>query len=168
MAKRLSIKQKNWLLSLHLLFIVGWMGGAMCMLVLGIYGVNAEQGEQLYITYDIMHAVDEVMLKYSAIGTLVTGVLLSVKTHWGLTKHYWIIVKEAVTVGLIMFGVFGLSDWLGEAVMITATEKAGALQDPEFVLNSRRLIAGAAINILWMAVLIAISYFKPWGKRKKA
>lgn len=167
MAKRLTLKQKNWLLSLHLLFIVAWMGGAMCMLVLGIYGLNVEEGERLAFTYEIMHVVDEAMLKYSALGTLFTGVLLSVKTHWGLTKHYWIIVKEVVTAGLILLGIFGLSNWLGESVLISGAEKAAALQNDDFVLNSRRLVGGAAINIVWMFVLIAISYFKPWGKRKE-
>jgi hypothetical protein len=35
----------------------------------------------------------------AAIGTLVTGILLSLGTKWGLLRHYWVATKLAPTVG---------------------------------------------------------------------
>jgi hypothetical protein len=41
----------------------------------------------------------------AAIGTLVTGVLLSMGTKWGLLQHYWVATKLALSVGVIVTGI---------------------------------------------------------------
>jgi hypothetical protein len=41
----------------------------------------------------------------AAIGTLVTGILLSLGTKWGLLRHYWAATKLALTVGVIVTGI---------------------------------------------------------------
>lgn len=41
----------------------------------------------------------------AAIGTLVTGVLLSMGTKWGLLQHYWVATKLALSVGVIVTSI---------------------------------------------------------------
>ncbi|MED1855033.1 hypothetical protein P4V33_25945 [Brevibacillus borstelensis] len=83
MGYKLSIRKKQLLIIIHVLSVVCWLGGAMVMLLLGMYMLKAENGEQLYYTLDNMHLVDVVFIRYTALVALLTGIVLSVWTNWG-------------------------------------------------------------------------------------
>ncbi|BCU81921.1 hypothetical protein JIR001_17040 [Polycladomyces abyssicola] len=87
MAYRLSLRKKQLLVSIHVFSVVAWFGGAMCMLLLGLYMKHADNGEQLYYTLTNMHLIDITLIRYPAIMVFVTGIMLSIWTQWGLIKH---------------------------------------------------------------------------------
>lgn len=70
MGYKLSIRKKQLLIIIHVLSVVCWLGGAMVMLLLGMYMLKAENGEQLYYTLDNMHLVDVVFIRYTAVVAL--------------------------------------------------------------------------------------------------
>lgn len=167
MSFKFSIKQKNTLVTLHVLSVVAWLGGAVCMLSLGLYMMKAESGEQLYYTLDNMHLIDGIMIRYTALVALLTGLALSVWTQWGLFKHYWIVIKLVLTVVLIVFGILYMSDWLSELIRGADRLRFEALQDAAFLNASYSLMGGAIANIAALTFMTAISYFKPFGKLGK-
>lgn len=167
MSYKLSIKKKQLIIVIHVLSVVCWLGGAMVMLLLGTYMLKAENGEQLYYTLDNMHLIDVVLIRYTALVTLLTGILLSVWTNWGLFKHYWILIKLILTVALIGFGIEYMGDWLSQIVRIGKQERFLALSDAAFLNASYSLIGGAIANIVSLIFMTAISYFKPFGKVSK-
>ncbi|MFD0619626.1 hypothetical protein ACFQZR_19330 [Paenibacillus sp. GCM10027629] len=164
MIYKLSIKKKQLIIVIHVLSVVCWLGGAMCMLLLGTYMLNAENGEQLYYTLDNMHLIDVVFIRYTALVALLTGIVLSVWTNWGLFKHYWILIKLILTLSLIGFGIEYMGDWLSHIVRIAKQERFDALSDAAFLNSSYSLIGGAIANIVSLIFMTAISYFKPFGK----
>lgn len=101
MAYRLSVRKKQMLVAIHVLSVMAWFGGTCCMLLLGWSMRSAENGPQLLYTLSSMHIVDEALLKYPALVALISGVLLSVWTNWGLTKYYWVLIKLILTVGIM-------------------------------------------------------------------
>lgn len=167
MSYKLSIKKKQLIIVIHVLSVVCWLGGAMVMLLLGTYMLKAENGEQLYYTLDNMHLIDVVLIRYTALVALLTGILLSVWTNWGLFKHYWILIKLILTVALIGFGIEYMGDWLSQIVRIGKQERFLALSDAAFLNASYSLIGGAIANIVSLIFMTAISYFKPFGKVSK-
>jgi len=167
MSYKLSIKKKQLIIVIHVLSVVCWLGGAMVMLLLGTYMLKAENGEQLYYTLDHMHLIDVVLIRYTALVALLTGILLSVWTNWGLFKHYWILIKLILTVALISFGIEYMGDWLSQIVRIGKQERFLALSDAAFLNASYSLIGGAIANIVSLIFMTAISYFKPFGKVSK-
>lgn len=167
MSYKLSIKKKQLIIVIHVLSVVCWLGGAMVMLLLGTYMLKAENGEQLYYTLDNMHLIDVVLIRYTALVALLTGILLSVWTNWGLFKHYWILIKLILTVALIGFGIEYMGDWLSQIVCIGKQERFLALSDAAFLNASYSLIGGAIANIVSLIFMTAISYFKPFGKISK-
>ena len=47
-----------------------------------------------------------------SLATLLTGIVLSLGTKWGLLKHYWIVAKLLLTVGVTLSGIFCVDLWI--------------------------------------------------------
>ncbi len=164
---KLSVTQRRWLLTLHLLFSGIMFGVAIVFLTLSITAANTNDEGVLKACYTSMHVLAKTSVRASTIGTLATGILLSVLTQWGLFKFYWIIVKEGLTILSIVLGPIGMYFWTLKAVTLTSAEGLGALQDPSFIVNSGQLRIGIILQILSLAAMFVISVFKPWGSRKQ-
>ncbi|KKI90563.1 hypothetical protein WQ54_21800 [Bacillus sp. SA1-12] len=166
MAYRLSMKKKQILVSIHVLSLVAWLGGTICMLLLGFYMKGAENREQLYYTLSSMNVIDVSLLKYPALVTLLTGILLSIWTQWGLIKHYWVLVKWILTFVIIIFSIIVTSEAF--AFLLETVDKIGfiSLQNKDFQIAWLQTIWGASINIVAMIFMTFITYLKPFGKVK--
>lgn len=165
--KQLAVTPKRWLLCLHILFAAILFGTTVVFLVLSIAAAAADDVNVLKACYTSMHILAESSVRASTIGTVVTGILLSVWTKWGLFKFYWIIVKEILTIVSIGLGLVGIYLWTLEAFSITAAEGINALQNPVFIQNRFQLFIGIILQIISLAAMIIISVFKPWGRRKQ-
>ncbi|PRX42635.1 hypothetical protein CLV97_101124 [Planifilum fimeticola] len=126
----------------------------------------AENGEQLFYTLSSMHIVDETLLKYPALAALISGVLLSVWTNWGLTKYYWVLIKLILTVGIILFAIFFVSRWF--SFLLSAAEQWGyaAFRRDAFQSVWMSNMLGGAVNLAALLLMTLITYFKPFGKIK--
>lgn len=164
---KLSITQRRWLLSVHLLFSAIMFGEAVAFLILSITAANASDEDVLKACYTGMHVLAKTSVRASTIGALVTGVLLSLMTKWGLFKHYWIIAKEGLMIVSILAGFVGMEILTYKAVTLTSAEGLNALNDPVFTVNSGQLWIGIILQILSVGGMFVISVFKPWGPRKQ-
>ena len=166
MAYRLSLRKKQLLVAIHVLSVMAWFGGTCCMLLLGWYMKSAENGEQLFYTLSSMHIVDEVLLKYPALAALISGILLSVWTNWGLTKYYWVLIKLILTVGIILFAIFFVSRWF--SFLLDAAEQWGyaSFQQDAFQSAWMKNLLGGTVNLAALLFMTLITYFKPFGKIK--
>ncbi|TJY42205.1 hypothetical protein E5161_09350 [Cohnella pontilimi] len=147
--EKISVAPRKWLLTLHLLFSAIMLGNAVAFLILSLTAAAVHDAEALKATYASMHVLARTSVRASTIGAVVTGVLLSVLTRWGLFRFYWIIAKEALAIVAIGLGPFGMYFW---------TLKAG---------SSWQLWSGIVVQILTLASLFVISVFKPWGQRQR-
>jgi hypothetical protein len=158
---------RKWLLILHLLFSAIMLGEAIVFLIMSITAGNTSDEGMLKASYSIMHALAKAPIKASTIGTLVTGILLSVLTPWGLFRYYWIIAKEALMLLSILLGPFGMYLWTLKSVTLTTSKGLNALQDSAFIVNNNQLWVGIILQIISLAAMFIISVFKPWGSRKQ-
>ena len=62
---------------------MGWLGGAYCMLVLGITGLLAEDTARRIASYELMNLFDRAVNIPLGMSTLVTGLVVSLRTKWG-------------------------------------------------------------------------------------
>ncbi len=164
---KMSIVQRRWLLSAHLLFSAIMFGGAIAFLILSITAANTSDEGVLKACYASMHVLAKTSVRASTIGALVTGILLSVLTHWGLIKYYWIIAKEGLMIISILLGPISMEALTLKAVTLTTAEGLNALSDPSFTVNSGQLWIGIILQILSVGGMFVISVFKPWGPRKQ-
>ncbi|MBO0962666.1 hypothetical protein J1P26_23495 [Neobacillus sp. MM2021_6] len=164
--RRLSLTKRKWLLILHLLFSAIMLGVAFVFLILSITAATTDDNGVLKACYTSMHVLAKTSVRASTIGTVVTGILLSVLTQWGLFKFYWIIVKEGLTLLSIILGPIAMYFLTLNAVTLTTNDGLGALLNPAFTVNKWQLWIGIILQILSLCSIFVISVFKPWGTRK--
>ncbi|WP_026731945.1 hypothetical protein [Fischerella sp. PCC 9605] len=163
--KKLSVKQKNWLLSLHVAFGGIWFGTALCMIAIALSNRNTINGDQLYAINSVMKLLDDFVIIPAANLSLLTGGLLCWLTIWGFFKHYWVIVKWVATVTLIVFGTIWLGPWVNAMTAISQAERLQALQNPLYVFDYKAMLVGAIVQNICILAVIVISVLKPWRRR---
>jgi uncharacterized membrane protein len=167
MAYKLTQKKKSLLVSLHVVSVASWIGGTLGMLLLLFYLLNAENGDQLAYTLASLEVIDENLLKYPALLSLLTGILLSVWTQWGLVKHYWVLIKLVLTIATIMTGILFLDDWTASLESMVHEMGFATLQNQAFQSRWMSIITMSCFNLFCLLFMVLITYLKPFGRVKK-
>lgn len=166
--RRMSRGRRKLVLTLHVITSVGWLGAAIAMTILLVAGLVTRNPALRHSAFTFMHVDDLAIMIPLGYLALITGVLLSVGTTWGLLKHWWIVTKLVLTVAVLVFAGVFTSGWVLEAVARTAENPMADLG----VLAVQLAVNFAAFNIVFWTTTI-ISIYKPWGptprgKRKLA
>lgn len=114
-----------------------------------------------------MEIIDENLLKYPALLSLLTGILLSVWTQWGLVKHYWVVIKFVLTILTILIGIFFLNDWTADLGKVIEDMGFMALENEKFQSTWISIVITSSFNLFCLAFMTFITYLKPFGKVKK-
>ena len=84
-------------LTIHLVLSLGWIGAVIAYLVLGVSATRATDAEIVHAAWIAMEQVGWRAIVPLAVGSLLTGVVLSLGTPWGLFRHYWVLISFALT-----------------------------------------------------------------------
>jgi hypothetical protein len=87
-------------LTVHVVSAVGWLGGVASFLVLALVGLNSRDAQTVTVVYVGMQLIGWYALVPGSIASLLTGVLQSIGTEWGLFRHYWVFITLLLTVGV--------------------------------------------------------------------
>jgi hypothetical protein len=162
--KKFNLTQKRWLLIAHIAFTCIWFGVTVTFLVLSIAASTTNDENVLTACYTVMHLLSESSGRASIIGTVVTGIILSVFTQWGFFKYRWIIVKEMMTILSIGLGMIAIYIFTLKGFTIVSAEGFEAMQNQAFISSRWQLYVGIILQIITLLMMIIISVFKPWGK----
>ncbi|MGE7759938.1 hypothetical protein [Peribacillus sp. NPDC097895] len=157
--KHLSLTQKKWWLTAHILFSAIWLGVTVTFLILSISVLMTKDIGIIKAYYLSMLQLEQTAGRVSIIGTVITGFLLSILTKWGLLKFYWIIFKEIITLICMALGFLFIYFWT-----LKGLNDYKLLSDAFFV-NHYQLMTGVILQIIFLTALFIISVFKPWGQR---
>ena len=158
---RLSPGQRKAMVAAHIVVSVGLLGLSTALFVLATAAALTSDLATTQAAYRSMAIFTRGIVQPVAIVTLVTGIILSLGTKWGLFQHTWIVVKLALTVATILNGMLNLGPAVQQAIALTANASVAA--PPE--LGSAALVAMAVpgVNVLMLGAATAISVYKPWG-----
>jgi hypothetical protein len=140
------------------------LGNMVAFLIFSITAAATNEKGVVHTCYQAMNILANTSVKASTIGTTITGILLSIWTKWGLFKFYWIIVKEGLTLILIVLNLWAMYAWTLQ--VLTGMNTSGEMQEPSFV--HAELWTGIVFQIISLVLIYVISVFKPWGKRSGA
>lgn len=152
--------RKLWL-TLHVGFSVGWLGAAMAMLVLAIVGARTSDLDLRRYAYEIMHVFDLAIVIPLVLLSLITGLVVSLGTKWGLVRHWWVLVKFAIALSIPLFAAVQESLWVREAVASTRVDRSVDLDGTDVRLWVCFVVFSL---LLWAAT--ALSTYKPWGRTR--
>jgi hypothetical protein len=163
-AWRLSPDLRKIVLATHVLVAVGWFGVVVAKLVLEITAATTRDQEIPRAAYLFMEVFDRAIFPPAALGTLLTGITLSVGSAWGLFKHYWIVAKLVLTVAVIVTGVLFVGAWVEQAIAAASAPAADAVSISDVGPSSLLLISAAVAHLLMLGAATVISVYKPWGR----
>jgi flagellar biosynthesis protein FliQ len=163
--KPLGSTARTWLKSIHAVFAAIWTGAGVCMILLMVGG-NPATGGELHGINSALKLIDDFVIIPAAIGSLLTGLLISLLTRWGFFKYHWVTVKWVVTVAIILSGTFLLGPWLNGMEAISESERMAALTNPTYRYNQQMLLMIGSLQPVALVFLIILSLFKPWMRKK--
>lgn len=163
--KKLNSKGIKILKTIHLLLVMMWVTGVLAMATL--YLLKPKSGDELYMVLNIILFIDWVFVIPGAILTVVVGVIYGFFTNWGFFKYRWITVKWIVAILIILAGTFYYSPLLEQSLEIADQTRDAALENPTIATNTIQTLISSSIQGLALIILIVISVFKPWKKKKK-
>lgn len=144
-------------LTAHVASSVGWLGGVAAVLMLGVLGLTSESSQTVRGVYLVMEPAGRWLLIPLALASLLTGLIQSLGTTWGLFRHYWVVFKLLInlvaSIVLVMY-------------MDTFSTMAATAADPGAALNAVRNpspLIHAAAALLLLLIATALSVYKPKG-----
>lgn len=151
---------RKFVLAVHLTASVGWIGAAAAYLTLVVTVLANQDVRGVRDAILLMDLIDWFVIVPFGIAALVTGLVMSLGTPWGLFKHYWVLF----TLLLTMFGIFVLIEY-----SLTLRQMAGVATRP--TLSSAELSMlkdpGHAVhNIGGLGLLLVVTLlnvYKPRG-----
>ena len=160
---------RKFALTAHVVSSVGWLGAVVAFLPLAVVGLTSQDAQTVRATYLTMELIGWYALVPLSLASLLTGLVQSLGTKWGLFRHYWVLFKFLITVlstiVLLMY-METLSYLSGVAAETTlSSDDLSGLRDPSPVLH-----AGAGLLLLLVAATLSV--YKPrgmtrYGRRKQ-
>ena len=164
--KKLGSQGVKTLKMFHLFFAILWIGGGMALIIV-LFSVNPQSGDELYMKSRIIQIIDDFLIIPGALASFLIGIIYGVWTNWGFFKHRWITVKWILTLIQILFGTFVLGPWVNENVEISNRLREVAINDPTLLHNiEMSKIFGTMQVVILILTFIVISVQKPWKKKK--
>lgn len=147
-------------LTAHVTSTVGWLGAIAGFLALAIAALISTDTQLVRGAYLAMELTGWYVLVPLCVGSLATGLIMSLGTPWGLFRHYWVLVKLVITVlaAVILFMFTQTLEQLGVMARDT-TLTINELRNPSPVLHS-------GLAVLALLVNTTLSIYKPKGTTK--
>jgi hypothetical protein len=157
---------RKFALTAHVTTTVGWLGAVVVFLALGIVGLTSQDAQTVRGAYLVMEPAAWLVLVPLAFASLLTGLVMSLGTTWGLFRHYWVLFK-------LLINVFATIILL--TYMETFSFMAGVAADPSgdlaLVRNASPMLhAVLALLVLLVATVLAVYKPRgvtPYGRRKQ-
>ena len=145
-------------LTAHVTASVGWLGAVACSLVLGVAGLTLQDPERVRAVYLTLEPMGLFVLVPASVASLLTGLVQSLGTRWGLFRHYWVVAKLLMNVFATLVVVLYMQTlgYLANVARATTGDDLAELRSPSVVLH-----AGGALVLLLVATVLSI--YKPRG-----
>src|ERR671918_2401796 len=143
---------RKFALTAHVASSVGWLGAIAGFLALAVVGLTSQDAQTVRGAYLVMEPAAWFVLVPLAFASLLTGIVQSLGTTWGLFRHYWVLFKLLIAVFVTIILLI---------YMETFSSMGGVAADPSADLGvvrnaSPRLHAVLALLVLLVATVLAV------------
>src|SRR5882672_6215792 len=150
---------RKFALTAHVTSSVGLLGSIAAFLALAIAGLTSQDAQIIRAAYLAMNLTARFVIVPLAFASLLTGLVQSLGTPWGVFRHYWVLVKLLLTVFatiilLVKMELIGYAAHLAANTILSRTELRAA---------GIELAVHAAGGLLVLLVVTGLSVYKPRG-----
>ena len=164
---RMGPRLRKLMLAMHLTVSVGWIGAVAAYLALDLTVATGTDEELLRAAYVGMELIASYVIVPLALTAVVTGLVVSLGTKWGLFRHYWVVISFLLTIfaTVVLFRETGLIGSYADVAADRATSAAQLRGLPSTLPHS---VGGTVI----LLVILVLNVYKPrgltrYGRRKE-
>ncbi|MER5911889.1 hypothetical protein ABT124_15615 [Streptomyces sp. NPDC001982] len=152
-------------LTAHVTASVGWLGAVAAFLALAVVGLSSRNPGHLRGAYLAMELTGWYVIVPFAFASLVTGLVQSLGSTWGLFRHYWVLAKLVLTVLTVLTVLATFLLLLHMQVVNLVSDAATRTNLSASDLSGMRiqLVADAAAAVVVLVAATALSIYKPRG-----
>jgi hypothetical protein len=89
---------RRFALAVHLTVSVGWIGAVAAYMALDVATATSQDVQTLRAAYLGMGLIARHVIVPLAFASLLTGLVMSLGTKWGLFRHYWVLISLLLTI----------------------------------------------------------------------
>lgn len=146
-------------LVVHVAASAGWLGLTLGLLALALTAYTTESASVIEASYRSMRVFTDWLVLPVAFLTLVSGLVLSLGTKWGLARHRWVFIKFWLTLATTTGSALALRPGVSSAADTVAA--GGTVTEP------RDLLMGPVVSLTAYLFMTVISVLKPWGLTRR-
>jgi hypothetical protein len=149
---------RKFALAAHVAVSVGWLGAVAAYLALDVASATSQDAQTLRAAYLAMESIAWYVIVPLAFAALLTGLVMSLGTKWGVFRHYWVLISLVLTL-------------IATLVLLAETQTiryfADMAADPAMSSDDLRAMGstlahsiGGAVVLL---VILVLNVYKPRG-----
>ena len=151
---------RKFVLTAHVVASVGWLGAVAVFLALAVVGLTSQEAQVVRAVYLAMEPAGWFVLVPLSLTSLLTGLVQSLGTKWGLFRHHWVLIKLLINVvaTIVLLMYMQTLGYLADVAAQT-TSSSGDLS----LLRSPSPVLHAGFGMLLLLVAATLSVYKPRG-----
>jgi hypothetical protein len=157
---RLGARTRKGFLVVHIASAGTWIGLDVVMGVLVFTALLSEDDDTRALCYRALELFAIWPLLTTGLVCLGSGVVLGLGTKWGLVRYWWVAIKLALNVVLVVLVVFALRPGVVEMAEQGRRFEAGS--PASLVVGD--LIFPPIVSTSALLVATVLAVFKPWGR----
>ena len=146
-------------LTVHVTCSVGWLGAVAAFLVLSVVGFTSREPLVVMAAYVAMEPLTWFVLVPLAIASLLTGLVSSLGSRWGLVRYHWVLAKLLLTVVAVAVLLLKVRP-IGTVADAAATP---VFSDDAFRQLRLSLLVHSIGGLFILLFTTALGVLKPWG-----
>jgi hypothetical protein len=149
-------RSRKFMLTAHVTFSVGWIGAVVAYLTLGVAAVIGQDVQTVRAAWIAMEVIGWFAIIPLALASLLSGLVMSLGTKWGLFQHYWTLISLVLTI-------------LATVVLLVHMPDVSALADIAQKAEGARLdglggdLFHPGVGLMVLLVIQVLNVYKPRG-----
>jgi|SRR5258706_11953928 len=150
---------RKFALAAHIMSSIGWFGAVAVFLALAVAGMTSKDARLVRASYLSMELTTWSVIVPLAFLSLLSGVVSSLITNWGLFRYYWVLLKLLMTTfATIVLLIHTQPIGLLAAAAKTMSPFTSALQSQQLLM-----VTASSATVVMLIVLTVLSVLKPPG-----
>jgi hypothetical protein len=147
---------RKFVLAVHITCSVGWIGAVVAYLVLGVSAVTSSDAQTVRAAWIAMELTGWFAIVPLALAALLTGLIISLGTVWGLFRHYWVLISFGLTVLATIVLLFHMPT-------VSAMTEMARVADGTHLSRLGGDLFHPSVGLLVLLVITVLNIYKPRG-----
>lgn len=156
-------RARKIVLTAHVIASVAWIGATLCLLALSLTGLLSRNPQVQQAAYVALGTIATVVGTPVSIAALVSGIVISVGTRWGLFRHWWVLVSLVATAAMTALVVFSLGPLMRGAAADALAAPPGTPVSDAVGDAAVSAVVAPCVALVALSAVTALNVVKPRG-----